>query len=64
MYVLRAYDRAGDVGYYTGKAGPEWVSNKVESAFIYENVDGALTKARTFNRIAPAHGLSFRVEAK
>lgn len=64
MYILRAYDRAGDVGYYTGKAGLEWVSNKAEKAFAYENIDGALRKSRIFNRMTPIHNMSFRVEAK
>jgi hypothetical protein len=45
MYVLRAIDRAGAFGYYTGKAGPEYISNKIENSFGYELFDRACCRA-------------------
>ncbi len=61
-YILRAYDRAGDVGFYTGKAGPEWVNNQTANAFVFESIDVALRRLSQFNKFEPVHRLMFRVE--
>jgi hypothetical protein len=59
MFILRALDRAGTIGYYTGKAGPEWVSNKLENAFTYESKEVAQRKATLHNRFESVHGMRF-----
>jgi len=62
MYILRAYDQAGDIGYYSGKAGSEWVNNQITNAFGYESLDVALRKMASFNKFQPLHKMMFRVE--
>lgn len=59
MFVLRAVDRAGNVGFYTGKAGPEWVNNQRHNAFAYDTIETARRKALTFNRMEEVHHLRF-----
>ena len=56
MFLLRASDRAGNIGFYTGKAGPEWVNNQVGNAFAYRSIEEARRKATLFNRNEVDHG--------
>ncbi len=56
--VLRATDKRGNVFFYTGKAGPEWVSADVSEAFYY-TPSLAIEKAEWFNRSRQLTGLSF-----
>lgn len=59
VYILRSIDLDGNVGYYTGKAGQEWVSPRKADAFGYNTLEGARNKAARFNEFEPIHGLWF-----
>jgi hypothetical protein len=58
-YLLRASDRAGNIGFYTGKAGPEWVNNQIGNAFAYSSLEAARRKATLFNRMEELHHMRF-----
>ncbi len=60
-FILVASDKAGQIGVYTGKAGPEWVSNKSTSAFEYTTEAEAQRKAALFNSRATLHNMQFAV---
>ena len=57
-YVVRGLDADGNVTFYTGRAGAEWVTPNRAEAFTY-SVDGARAKAMSFNRMTALHGLRF-----
>lgn len=59
MFFLRASDRAGNIYFYTGKAGPEWVNNQVGNAFAYQTIEAARRKAMLFNRMEEIHHMRF-----
>ena len=59
MYTLRALDIEGNIYWYTGKAGPAWLSTKAANAFVYEDKELAQYRATTFNRKEPIHGYWF-----
>lgn len=60
-YVLRARDKAGPIGFYTGKTGPEWINNQDRNAFRYRSMAVAQRKAELFNGATFLHGLTFSV---
>jgi hypothetical protein len=57
-YVLRALDKEGNVMFYTGQAGMEWLSFYNGNAFLYSK-EAAQTKAKQFNKMEPVHGYWF-----
>jgi hypothetical protein len=61
-YILRALDKEGNIHFYTGKAGMEWMSSYRESAFRYATEQAALWKSKSFNRMEPVHGYWFIVQ--
>jgi hypothetical protein len=60
-FVLRARDKAGPIGFYTGKTGPEWINNQDRNAFRYRSKAVAERKAELFNGATSLHGLTFSV---
>lgn len=56
--VLRGTNKQGRAFFYTGKAGPEWVSANIADAFYY-TPSLAIEKAEHFNRSRLLTGLSF-----
>jgi hypothetical protein len=58
-YILRALDKEGNVMFYTGKAGMDWLSPYKYEAFEYATKKAAGWKATHFNRMEPIHGYWF-----
>ena len=58
-YVLRAVDVIGTEVFYTGKAGQEFVSPDLTSAFPFALLQGAQRKAAVLNRMSLMHGWRF-----
>jgi hypothetical protein len=59
MYTLRARDREGNVMYYTGKAGMDWMTFDPKNAFCYPSKKLAQERAKRFNKMEPVHGYWF-----
>jgi hypothetical protein len=47
--IVVATFTSGSTGYYTGKAGPEWLSMNRKEAFKYDSLAAASGKAKAFN---------------
>jgi len=58
-HVLRALDAHGNVSWWTGRAGADWVSRDRSQAFADLNRDGARRRALQFNARRGLHGLLF-----
>ena len=58
-YILRAMDREGNVMFYTGKAGMDWLSFEKANAFTWHTKNAAGWKAKHFNKMEPVHGYWF-----
>jgi hypothetical protein len=58
-YILRALDKEGNVMFYTGKAGMDWLSPYKYEAFEFAAKMVANRKATNFNRMEPVHGYWF-----
>ncbi len=50
--------------YYTGRAGPGWVSNSLADAFQFTTLDLAAMKCIQFNKNTVLHGLTFHIYFK
>jgi hypothetical protein len=61
-YILRALDKEGNILFYTGKTGMDWLTYNRGDAFAYFNRDLALQKSTNFNRMEPVHGYWFTVQ--
>jgi hypothetical protein len=61
-YILRGLDREGNVYYYTGKAGMDWLSFERKNAFSYPTKEFAQERAKRFNKMEPVHGYWFVVQ--
>jgi hypothetical protein len=59
MAPIKALDSNGNVFWWTGKAGQDWVSPSQADAFLGLNIEGARAKALQFNRRSDIHGLRF-----
>lgn len=57
--ILRAVDANGNVAFWTGKAGSEWISADRSQAFCAYTLEGARRKALQFNRMESVHGWRF-----
>jgi len=57
-FVLQAKDKAGQLAYYTGRAGAGWVSQDRAAAWVDSEANQS-RKAGRFNRMTAVHGLSF-----
>jgi hypothetical protein len=57
-HVLRAVDNRGNVGYYNGKSGKDWLSEIPSDAFAYTSTR-AEEQATRFNRTTTIHGQIF-----
>jgi hypothetical protein len=58
-YILRALDKEGNVMFYTGKAGMNWLSCYKYEAFEFAAKMAANRKAINFNKMEPVHGYWF-----
>jgi hypothetical protein len=58
-HVLRAVDLRGNVGYYNGKAGKDWLSASPSDAFMYTRTR-ARDQATRFNRTTGTHRQTFQ----
>jgi hypothetical protein len=58
-YILRGLDKEGNVMYYTGRAGMDWLSYDHSKAFIYPSKELAQERAKRFNKMEPVHGYWF-----
>jgi hypothetical protein len=61
MYFLRALDKYGAAFWYTGKAGPDWLSMYMDNAFAYTSREQARRRAMDFNKFESVHGYWFIV---
>jgi hypothetical protein len=61
-YILRALDKEGNIMFYTGKAGMDWLSSYRYEAFEYETLEAAFLKSTNFNRMEPVHGYWFVIQ--
>jgi hypothetical protein len=61
-YVLRGLDKEGNVLYYTGRAGMDWLSFDRSNAFCYPVKELAQERAKRFNKMEPVHGYWFIVQ--
>jgi hypothetical protein len=61
-YILRALDKEGNILFYTGKAGMDWLAYDRANAFRYHYREVALMKSKNFNRMEPVHGYWFTVQ--
>ena len=59
MAIVRGINNQGDEVFYTGKAGPAWVSENISEAFEYELLPPAIRKAMHFNKTTELHGVRF-----
>jgi hypothetical protein len=57
--MIKAIDAAGNVFWYTGKAGQEWVSPNQADAWNDYTLEYARHRAAQFNRMSSVHGLYF-----
>lgn len=58
-YILRALDKEGNVMFYTGKAGMNWLTYDRSDAFSYPSKKLAQERAKRFNKMEPVHGYWF-----
>ena len=59
MTIIRGLDNHGNEVFYTGKAGPAFVSPDESEAFDAFNLEGARRKATILNRMTKIHGYRF-----
>lgn len=59
MALVRGITKNGDEVFYTGKAGPAFVSAHTAEAFTGYNLEGARAKALTLNKMTELHGVRF-----
>jgi hypothetical protein len=59
MYILRGIDVIGTVRVYTGKAGIDFVSDNLLSAFPFESLAGAQRKCTVLNKGSLLSGWRF-----
>lgn len=57
-HILRATDRSGNVGYYNGRSGKDWLSEAPSDAFPYTSTRAG-DQATRFNRMTGVHGQTF-----
>lgn len=61
LFPIRALSPDGIEYWYTGKAGPEWLSLDRADAYVGYSLEGAQRRAQMFNRDSAVHGLQFSV---
>ena len=57
-FVLQAKDKAGQLAYYTGRAGAGWVSQDRAAAWVDSEANQS-RNAGSFNLLTKVHGLFF-----
>ena len=60
-YLVVGRKENGDTVYYTGKAGPEYVSNQMCDAFEYSSIERARKRALMLNTTSLMTGIRFMV---
>jgi len=63
-FVIVALKEGKQAGFYSGKAGEDFVDPLPENAFTGFNAEGANRKAELLNRMSSLHGFTFSAQTR
>jgi hypothetical protein len=64
MYILEGTRGKGEIVYYNGRAGAQFVGGNRSGAFVFASREWAERRAMCFNNYSQMHGVWFTVKAR